>query len=156
MRMLPLVALGSLTVALAIPARAQEEEQSVKQSDLPAAVARAVASVSKGATIRGFSRERENGQTYYEVEMRVNGRDKDVLMDTTGAVVEIEEEVALASLPAAVQAGLKAFAGAGTIRTVESLTKHGQLVAYEAHVVTAGKRSEIQVGPDGKPLAVEQ
>jgi hypothetical protein len=156
MKMLSLVALSSLTVALAIPARAQEEEQSVKQSDLPAAVARTVASVSKGATIRGFSRERENGQTYYEVEMRVNGHGKDVLMDTTGAVVEIEEEVALASLPAAVQAGLKAGAGAGTIRAVESLTKHGRLVAYEAHVVTAGKRSEIQVGPDGKPLAVEQ
>jgi len=156
MKTIHLAALGTLALGLTTPARAQEEEQSVKQADLPAAVARTVASVSKGATIRGFARERENGQTFYEVEMRVNGHGKDVLMDTTGAVVEIEEEVAFASLPAAVQAGLKAGAGAGTIRTVESLTKHGQLVAYEAHVVTAGKRSEIQVGPDGKPLAVEQ
>jgi hypothetical protein len=35
---------------------------------------------------------------------------------------------------------------------VESLTKQGKLVAYEAQVMAKGKRSEIQVGPDGKPL----
>ena len=147
---------ASLALGLTSPVRAQEEEQAVKRSDLPPAVARAVATVSQGATIRGMSREREHGQTFYEVELRVNGHGKDVLMDTTGAVAEIEEEVALNALPAAVQAGLKAGAGPGTIQKVESLTKHGQLVAYEAHVVTAGKRSEIQVGPDGKPLAAEQ
>jgi hypothetical protein len=26
-------------------------------------------------------------------------------------------------------------------------------VAYEAQVLTDGKKSEVQVGPDGKPLA---
>ena len=35
---------------------------------------------------------------------------------------------------------------------VESLTKRGKLVAYEGQVITKGKRSEVQVGPDGKPL----
>jgi hypothetical protein len=39
---------------------------------------------------------------------------------------------------------------------VESLTKHGTLVAYEAQVLNKGKKSEIQVGPDGKPLAHEE
>jgi len=141
---------------LVIAAPAVAQERPVKQSELPPAVARTVATVSQGATVRGFSREVENGQTLYEVELRVNGHGKDVTMDSTGAVVEVEEEVALASLPAAVQAGLRTGAGAGTIGTVESLTKHGQLVAYEAHVVTAGKRSEVQVGPDGKPLAERQ
>ena len=29
----------------------------------------------------------------------------------------------------------------------------GKLVAYEAHVNTNGKKSEVQVGPDGKALA---
>jgi hypothetical protein len=29
------------------------------------------------------------------------------------------------------------------------------LVAYEAQVLTGGKKSEIQVGPDGAPLAHE-
>ena len=44
-------------------------------------------------------------------------------------------------------------AAGGKIGKVESLTKQGKLVAYEA-VVTAGtKHHEIQVGPDGKKLA---
>jgi hypothetical protein len=39
---------------------------------------------------------------------------------------------------------------------VESITIHGKLVAYEAKVDTNGKRSEIQVSPDGKPLDHEE
>jgi hypothetical protein len=35
---------------------------------------------------------------------------------------------------------------------IESLTKQGKVVAYEAKVLKAGKRHEVQVGPDGKPL----
>jgi hypothetical protein len=39
---------------------------------------------------------------------------------------------------------------------VESITKHDRLVAYEAKVLTGTKKSEIQVGPDGKPLDHEE
>ena len=39
---------------------------------------------------------------------------------------------------------------------VESITKHDKVVAYEAQVITNGKRSEVQVGPDGKPLDHEE
>jgi hypothetical protein len=49
-----------------------------------------------------------------------------------GAVVEIEEQVAFDSLPAAVKEGLRAKAGTGKLLKVESLTKRGKLVAYEA------------------------
>ena len=51
------------------------------------------------------------------------------------------------------KAGLTNAAGKGTIETVETLTKKGKLVAYEADVKTGTKRAEIQVGPDGKKLA---
>ncbi len=147
-----LVALALLVI---VP-QAWAQERPVKPSELPPAVARTVATVSQGATLRGLSREVENGQTLYEVELRVNGHGKDVTMDSTGAVVEVEEEVALATLPEAVQAGLRAGAGAGTIRLVESVSKGGQIVMYEAHVVNGAKRSEVKVGPDGKPAAARQ
>ncbi len=106
--------------------------------------------------MKGFSQEEENGQTYYEAEMIVNGHTKDVLMDPAGAVVEVEEEVALDSLPAAVKDGLQAKVGSGKLVKVESLTKHDKLVAYEAQVRTGSKKSEVQVGPDGKPLDHEE
>ena len=115
-----------------------------------------VAAESAGATIRGFSEEKEKGNTYYEVELVANGRGRDVLMDKTGAIVEVEAEVAMDGLPAAVKDGLKAKAGKGKIDKVESITKHEKLVAYEAVVVTDRKKSEIQVGPDGKSLDHEE
>jgi hypothetical protein len=55
-----------------------------------------------------------------------------------------------------VKAGLQAKAGEGKIVKVESLTKHDKIVAYEANVQSAGKTSEIQVGPDGQPLEHEE
>ena len=60
------------------------------------------------------------------------------------------------SLPPAVRTGLQAKAVDGKIVKVETLTKKGQLVAYEAKVMSNGKKSEIQVGPDGKPLEHEE
>ena len=135
---------------------AQDSEKKISQSDLPAAVQQTVQAEAKGATIRGFSKEIEKGHTYYEAKLRVNGHSKDVLMDSNGKVVEVEEEVATNSLPQSVQQGLKTKAGAGTISKVESLTKNGKLVAYEAKVRNGSKKSEIQVGPDGKPLDHEE
>ncbi len=80
-------------------AAAQDQEKKIKRSDLPAAVEKTVVAESAGATIKGFSQEKENGQIFYEAEMTVNGHTKDVLIDANGAVVEVEEEVAVDTLP---------------------------------------------------------
>jgi hypothetical protein len=55
-----------------------------------------------------------------------------------------------------VQSGLRAQAGSGKIAKVESITKNDKLVAYEAQVIGNGKRSEIQVGPNGQQLDHEE
>jgi uncharacterized membrane protein YkoI len=143
-------------IAVALTTTTFAQEKKIQRADLPPAVEKTVVSQSQGAAIKGFSQEKENGQTYYEAEMNLNGHSKDVLIDTTGAVVEVEEQVALDSLPAAVKDGLKAKAGAGKILKVESLTKHDKLVAYEAKVQTGGKKTEIQVDPAGKALDHEE
>jgi len=148
--------ISMLALILLVAGSAAAQERKITRADLPAAVERTVAAQSQGATIRGFAEEKEKGQTFYEVELTVAGHTKDVLIDASGAVVEVEEQVEVSALPAPVRTALLARAGAGKIETVESLTKRGTLVAYEAHVVTNGKRSEIQVGPDGKRLAEEQ
>ena len=149
-----LVALAACCLLLAGTASAQEKK--IKRSDLPPAVEKTVAAQSAGATIKGFSTEKENGQTLYEVELTVNGHSKDISMATDGSIVEVEEQVAMDSLSAAVKAGLQAKAGKGKILKVESLTKKDKLVAYEAQIDTNGKKSEVQVGPDGKPLDHEE
>ena len=132
------------------------QEKKIERKDLPPAVEKTVVAESQGATIKGFSQEKENGQLNYEAELTVNGHSKDILIDPTGAVIEIEEQVPLESLPMAVKEVLQTKAGTGKILKVESLTKHGKLVAYEAVVQNAGKKKEIQVGPDGEQLAHEE
>jgi len=57
-------------------------------------------------------------------------------MDKDGTVVEVEEQIALDKLPPEVKDGLKDKAGKAKILQVETLTKHGQLVAYEAQVLS--------------------
>lgn len=143
------------TMLLTVLALAQDEKK-IKRSDLPPAVEKAVVEQSQGATIRGFSQETEKGQTFYEAELMVNGHSKDILMDSAGAVVEVEEQIPTESLSPAVHQGLQAKAGSGKLVKVETLTKKGKLVAYEAQVLTNGKKSEVQVGPDGKPLDHEE
>jgi len=132
---------------------ASAQEKKLKKSDLPPAVQKTADEQSKGATVKGYASEREDGKLLYEVELEVNGRTRDVTMSADGAVLEVEDQVDFKSLPAPVRLGLKKKAGAGKIGKVESLTKRGTLVAYEAHVLTGNKRSEVQVGPGGEPLA---
>jgi len=126
-------------------------EKRVKMESLPPAVQKTVQEQAKGATIRGLSKEIEDGKTFYEAELKINGHNKDVLIDPAGLVVEVEEEVALDSLPAAVKDAIQKHAAKGQIVLVESVSKNDAIVAYEAKIKTAGKTSEVRVNPDGSP-----
>ena len=146
----------AVIAAMSLATTVVAQEKKIQRADLPSAVEKTVAARTQGATIKGFSQEKEKGQTYFEAEMTVSGHTKDVLIDANGAIVEVEEQVQFDSLPPAVKDALQAKAGAGKILKVESLTKHEKLVAFEAVVQTAGKKKELQVGPDGKPLDHEE
>src|SRR5580704_12686683 len=126
-----------ISLALFVSLCAIAHEKTIQRSALPPAVEKTVQ--AQTATIRGFSQERENGQTFYEAEMTVDGHSKDILMDASGAIVEVEEQVNFDALPAAVKAGLQSKAGEGKVVKVESVTKHDKLVAYEAQITTNGK-----------------
>jgi len=147
--------LASILVLSAIPFRLAEAKR-ISLSELPPDVRKTAQEQSKGAMVTGYNKETENGQIEYEVEMIVNGHSRDVAIAPNGAVTEVEEEVEMSALPAEVQKGLRSKAGNGTIKKVESITKQGSLVAYEAQIQKAGKHEEIQVGPGGQPLDHEE
>ncbi|HEY6769546.1 MAG TPA: hypothetical protein VI386_32790 [Candidatus Sulfotelmatobacter sp.] len=135
---------------------AWSQEKKILRSDLPLAVEKTVASNSEGSTVLGFSQEIEHGQTYYEAKMALHGHSKDFLIDASGTIIEIEEQVELSSLAPSVKDRLLAKAGKGKVIKVESLTKHGTVVAYEAQVLTGRRKLEVQVGPEGQTLAHEE
>ncbi len=145
-----------VVIALALAGAVDAQEKKIQRINLPPAVEQTVAIQSQGATVKGFSEENENGQKYYEAELMVDGHSKDILIDHNGDIVEVEEQVDFDSLPSVVKDGLRSKAAKGKILKVESLTKHNKVVAYEAKILINSKKSEIQVGPDGKPLDHEE
>lgn len=121
-------------------------EKKIQMKDLPAAVQKAVQEETKGATIKGFAKEVENGKTEYEVETTVNGHARDLIFDETGKLLVVEEAVALDALPAPVRA---AFEARGKVLLVETVTK-GAVVTYEAQIEKNGKKSEVELDANGK------
>jgi hypothetical protein len=97
--------LFTLAACLVLAGGTFAQEQKINRSELPKAVEKTVQEQSKGATIRGFSKEMESGQITYEAEMLVNGHTKDEQIDANGAVLEIEEQMDLQALPADVGPG---------------------------------------------------
>jgi uncharacterized membrane protein YkoI len=133
---------------LLIPALSADTK--VKMADLPPAVQAAVKEQTKTATLVGLSKETENGKTTYEAETAVNGKSRDVSFDKTGAIVGVEQEVDLDSLPVASKAAIQKKVGSGKLKKVESVTE-GKSVSYEATIEKAGKSSEVGVNADGTP-----
>ncbi len=123
----------------------------MKLESLPPAVQAAVKEQTRNATLAGLSKETEKGKTLYEVETKINGKSRDVTVDQTGAVVEVEEEVELASIPDAAKAAIQKRAVGGSIKKVERITA-GAVVSYEAEIKTSlGKSIEVGVNADGSP-----
>jgi hypothetical protein len=142
------------TSCLASFSVAQAQQKRISQGQLPPLVQTAVAQEGKGAVIRGLLVEKEQGSKVYEVELVKDGRSRDVSMDANGNVLQVEEEISMDSLPIAAQQGLAVATGDGVIDKIESLTRHGAVVAYEAVMKTGTKFSTIFIGPEGKRLNV--
>src|SRR5437667_8181133 len=111
------VALCALGLSAAFAA-----ETKVKMTDLPMPVQKTVKEQTRDATLIGITKEKENGKTVYEVETKVNGKGRDILVDTTGGLIEVEQEVEIDSIPAAAKAAIEKRAAGARITKVETLT----------------------------------
>jgi len=123
----------------------------LKIEKLPPAVQKTVKEQLKGATMTGLSKEVEKGKTQYELETKVNGRGRDLIIGTDGTIEVIEEEVTLDTIPAPAKAAFEKASTGAKITKVEKVTK-GSVVTYEAIVEKKGKKkTEVMVNADGSP-----
>ena len=126
-------------------------ETKVKVADLPPAVQQTVKEQTANATLGDLSKEREGGKTVYEVETKVNGKGRDLMVASDGKILSVEEETAIESIPAPAHEAILKKAAGGKIKLVETVTK-GSEVSYEAsYVGKNGKTSEVGVNADGSP-----
>lgn len=138
----------ALVDASALP---QNAEKAITRQDLPRAVQEAVTAASKGAVVRGFSQEVKDGQTFYEAELRVNGRTRDITFDAKGTVVADEQETPISAIPAAARSAIERAASGGKITLVEKVVE-GAVTSYEGHITKAGKQIELKVDANGKTV----
>lgn len=152
------VALGAVVslglIGFVSAARADEEKIPLK--DVPKAVRNAAKKLFPDAKIRGVSKEVEDGETFYEVEMTVDGKSVDVLFEPDGEVEAIEKEIEVEDLPRAViSAARKAFPKA-RIEKVEEVTEEHDKVIYEITFKETGKGAfEVVIAPNGKIIEDE-
>ena len=125
----------------------QKATPRVDLSKYPAAVRSTIEAETKNATLKGISKETEKGKVQYEVETLVNGKSRDLLVDPSGKVIEVEEEIAVDTAPAPVQAALNAR---GKVLKLERVTR-ATATSYEASVSSKnGKKSSVALNADGK------
>ena len=127
----------------------QAGEAKLHLKDLPPAVRATAEAETKGATLKGVSREKEGGKTVYEVETVVNGRTRDLMIDAAGKVYDVEEQLDLDKAPAPVRAAIEAK---GKVLTLEQATTNGT-VHYEGKARTkGGKTVSFDLDAGGKPM----
>ncbi len=147
-----------IALGLTLTVSASAEEKTITLKDAPAAVQKTIADQLKGGRLKTLSVEAEDGKTEYEAELTGGGggKDRTIVMDPGGKVLESEVVVELSSLPEAVRTRLRKEAGRGTIATVEKVTTAG-VVSYEAMVKEAGEKDrEVAVGASGQPLPAKK
>ena len=141
-----------LLAASLSPLALQGKEIRIQRSDLPAAVLSTFNRESEGGSLRAFSKEIEHGHVLYEANILLRTRSKDVLVDEHGAIVEIEQQVSLDSVPNPVRAAVANAAQPGRVLKIESLSREGAIEAYEATIVKHHRIFEVKIAPDGHTI----
>lgn len=120
-----------------LAAAAHADEEKIPVEKLPAAVTKAVKKKFPKARILAASREVEDDEATYEVELKVEGRSVDVALNAGGKVLEIEKEIPVDELPRAVKKRLAARYPGARIEKVEEVTKgEDGPVRYEVAIKT--------------------
>jgi len=134
---------------------ARAGEKQVKFSELPPAVQKAAQAESQGATVKGYAKEVEHGKVTFEVQMTLNGKTRDVSIDPSGKVVEVEQEVSLEAVPPAALTAIQAETKGGSIAKVEEVKSDSETV-WEAQLLSRGKHREVRVHADGSPAPKQE
>src|SRR5260221_13873342 len=126
------------------------KDKSLKVTDLPPAVQSTVTSETKGADVKNILKEKDKGKVVYEIETTVQGKTRDFVVDSTGKLVSVEEQMAIESMPAPVRASFEKLVAGGKFAALEKVTA-GDSVGYEAVIEKNGKKKEYLLNPNGSP-----
>lgn len=136
-----------IAAALLLPTFVLAQEKKIQRADLPAPVEKALAAQTQGATIKGFSREKENGQTYYEAEMTVGRPPQRRFLRCHWRGGRSGRAGRIRCAPGCGETGTPVQSGQGKLVKVESITKHDKLVAYKHRCKQREKSQRFRSAP---------
>jgi uncharacterized membrane protein YkoI len=156
--------MGLLLTATATRADDKKDEkkkaEKLTADKLPKVIRDAVQKRFPGAEITSAEKETEDGKVVYDIELKHNGRKYEMDIKEDGTVIEIEKEVDLKDVPAAVTRAVGAKYPNSTIKEVMEVNKVNGTVEtpihYEITIETAEKKKmEVIVSLDGKSVKAE-
>ena len=140
---------AALAAALALPATAKERPLS--RAKVPPPVLAAFEKAYPKAKAIRFAEETQDGKKAYEIESQDGSKRRDLLYAADGTVLEIEETIPPADLPATVRDAVAKQAPKATIKRAEKVTR-GETVRFEVEL-SGTTTKELVFDVNGKPLA---
>ena len=151
-RLFQLVA--ATTVVLGVAASFLAQEQQIRRKGVPESVLAAFEKAYPNATIKGFSKEKDDaGQILYEVECEEGKVKRDVTYLADGALVSIEETVEASEWPSAVKDAVDSKFPGGKVLKAEKIIK-GDTVAYEFQIRHNGRKTEVVFDSEGNEVTL--
>lgn len=127
----------------------QDYEKKVKEAEVPAPALAALKKLAGGAAFTEFAEEVEHGHKYYEGTWKGPDGSVDALVTEAGDVIEIEESMPGAKVPAGVRAAAEKAAGK------DASFERKTVYMYEIHYKKDGKTHEMIFTADGRVFREE-
>ena len=144
---------AAIAAVLLIASFGRASAVKIKKTELPEAVREAVDREAQGGHVVACWRNVGDRAAVYEVDLKVNGRKKGIVVSIDGEVTTVQEQVTWEDLPRAVQRSFRREAGENDIEEVHVVMHHGEVAGYVARIDGEGPRDyQFAVGPDGGRL----
>ncbi len=123
-----------------------EQERQVKEAEVSAPALVALKKLAGAAPITEFAEEIEHGHKFYEGSWKGPEGNVDALVTEVGDVVEIEEVIPAAKVPAPARTEAEKEAG----KDAKMMWEKKTVVMYEVHFKKGDKDLEMILTPDGR------
>jgi hypothetical protein len=135
-----------MVAAFAVCGTAQSKDEA--KTDIPEAILKAFQGQYPDAKITGFEKEADDSTTVFEIECTDGDTEKNVVLSAEGKIIQVEQEIAVTSLPeSCTKAVMSAFKGA-KIEEAEMISRDS-VVEYEVVLVVGEKEIEALISADG-------
>ncbi len=149
------IQLCALAAAISfVSADAYGKETKMTVESLPASVRTAATSAAGGGKIDSVTSEMEGKHMTYEVAVTEGGHKYEHKFSADGKLLESEEALSAADLPASVRTALETAAGPDKILETVRVTA-GDKKFYEADIAEKGGVREVKISDEGKVLATK-